>query len=92
MSLTFETTTYTGEPRDDIQVNDSVEWAIKQFSYEFLGETRTIEVKTLKDNFVVSGVFDATACEAHLDAQGQGILNYYNMEKWFRDPETGVAI
>jgi hypothetical protein len=92
MAVTFETVTYTGEPRDDIQVNDSVEWAKKEYSYEFLGETRTFEVKTIKDNFVVSGVFDETACENHLDQQSQGLLAWVKEKKWTEDPITGVAI
>ena len=92
MALTFETQTYTGEPRDDVAINDSVEWAVKSYSYEFLGETRTFEVKVDKDTFVVSGVFDESACEAYLDSQSQATLKWVKEKKWSEDPSTGVAI
>ena len=92
MAITIVTETYTGQPRDDIEVNDSVEWASKSYTWEFLGETRTHTIKTLKDNFVVSGVFDESACEAHLDADWEGMQKYINIKKWTEDPLTGVAI
>jgi len=92
MALTYETITYTGEPRDDMQPNDSIEYAQKNYSYDFLGETRTFTIGVPKIDFTVSGTFDAVACEAYIDELIDSKMKLVRTEKWFRDPETGETI
>ena len=92
MALTYETSNWTGLDRDDMQTNDSIEWAKKSYSYEFLGETRTFELKSPKDDFTVSGTFDESACETFLDQQANGWLRYVDTVRWEKDPATGEAI
>ena len=92
MALTYETITWTGEPRDDMQPNDAIEYAQKDYSYEFLGETRTQTIGVPKADFTVSGTFDAVACEAFIDELIESKLKIVSVEKWFRDPESGETI
>jgi len=92
MALTYGTVTYTGDPRDDMQPNDSIEYARKSFTYEFLGETKTTTVGVPKIDFTVGGTFDEVACEEYLDGLIESKLMQIRIEKWFRDPETGETI
>ena len=92
MALKYETITWTGEPRDDMQPNDAIEYAQKDYSYEFLGETRTQTIGVPKADFTVSGTFDAVACEEYLDELIESKLMQVRIEKWFRDPESGETI
>ena len=88
MALTYETITYTGSERDDVQVNDSVETAYKEATWDFHGETVTERFTIPKDDFTVSGVFDEAAAEAHIDAELSFRIDSYESIKEWVDPRT----
>lgn len=86
MALTYETSNWTGQDRDDMQTNDSIEWAKKSYTYEWYGETRTVEYKVNKEEFTVGGAFDAVACEAHLDKQMEWWQKHVDINRYYFDP------